>query len=83
MSRILHIGAAQLGSIAKSESRQAVVKRLLAMMREGHARGCDVMVYPELALTTFFPRWFIEDQGEVDSYFERSFPSPVTQPLFD
>ncbi len=83
MSRILHIGAAQLGPIAKSESRQAVVKRLLAMMREGHARGCDVMVYPELALTTFFPRWFIEDQGEVDSYFERSFPSPVTQPLFD
>ena len=26
--------------------------------------GADLVVYPELALTTFFPRWYIEDQAE-------------------
>jgi len=83
MSRALTFAAAQLGPIARAESREDVVVRLLEMMREGHSRGCDVIVYPELALTTFFPRWYFEDQEEIDFFFERSFPSPVTQPLFD
>lgn len=83
MTRTLTFGAAQLGPIARADSRETVVARLLEMMREAHGRGCDVIVYPELALTTFFPRWFFEDQDEIDSFFERSFPSPVTQPLLD
>jgi len=83
MTRTLTFGAAQLGPIARVDSRETVVVRLLEMMREAHGRGCDVIVYPELALTTFFPRWFFEDQDEIDTYFERVFPSPVTQPLFD
>ena len=83
MTRTLTFGAAQLGPIARADSRDTVVARLLEMMREAHARGCDVIVYPELALTTFFPRWFFEDQDEIDTFFERAFPSPVTQPLFD
>jgi predicted amidohydrolase len=83
MTRTLTFGAAQLGPIARADSRDTVVARLIEMMREAHGRGCDVIVYPELALTTFFPRWFFEDQDEIDTYFERVFPSPVTQPLFD
>ena len=43
-------------------------------MREAHRRGCDLVVYPELTLTTFFPRWFTEDQGEIDKWFEREMP---------
>lgn len=83
MTRTLTFGAAQLGPIARADSRETVVARLIEMMREAHGRGCDVIVYPELALTTFFPRWFFEDQDEIDTFFERAFPSPVTQPLFD
>jgi predicted amidohydrolase len=46
--------------------------------------GAKFVVFPELALTTFFPRWWMEDQAEVDArYFERSMPSSETQPLFD
>jgi predicted amidohydrolase len=42
------------------------------------------VVFPELAFTTFFPRWWMEDQAEVDRrYFEPAMPSPETQPLFD
>ena len=83
MARALTVGAAQLGPIARSESRGEVVKRLLALLGQAHARGCDLIVYPELALTTFFPRWWMEDQGEIDAFFEREMPGPETRPLFD
>lgn len=83
MARMITVGAAQLGPIARSETRSQVVKRLLALLGEAHGRGCDLAVFPELALTTFFPRWWMEDQAEVDSFFEREMPGPETRPLFD
>ena len=83
MARIITVGAAQLGPIARSEGRGQVVKRLLALLAEAHGRGCDLVVFPELALTTFFPRWWMEDQAEIDAFFERELPGPETRPLFD
>ena len=83
MPRIVTVGAAQLGPIARLEARTQVVQRLLALMREAKAAGCDLVVYPELALTTFFPRWYFEDQAEIDACFEREMPSSETAPLFD
>ena len=82
MPRILTVGAAQLGPIALTETRAQVVERLIAHLREAAGRDCDLVVFPELALTTFFPRWFMEDQAKVDSFFEREMPGPDTQPLF-
>lgn len=83
MSRKITVGAAQLGPITRDETRAQVVTRLIALMRDAKARGCDVVAYPELALTTFFPRWYTEDQAEVDRWFEREMPGTETQPLFD
>lgn len=83
MSRVITVGAAQLGPIAQSESRQQVVQRLIDLMKQAKTMGCDLVVYPELALTTFFPRWYMEDQADIDAYFERQLPGPDTQPLFD
>jgi predicted amidohydrolase len=83
MARVLTVGAAQLGPIARGESRADVVKRLLALLAQAHARGCELIVFPELALTTFFPRWWMEDQAEIDAFFEREMPGPETRPLFD
>lgn len=83
MSRIVNVASAQMGPIAKAETRKDAVTRLIAMMREARARGADLVVFTELALTTFFPRWLIEDEAELDSYYERSMPGPETQPLFD
>ena len=45
--------------------------------------GCELVVFPELALTTFFPRWWMTDQAEIDAFFEREMPSHETAPLFD
>jgi len=81
--REIKVAAAQLGPIQKAETRQAVVARMLDLMRQAKAEGCDLIVYPELALTTFFPRWYHEDRSEADIWFERDMPSPATQPLFD
>src|SRR4029079_79036 len=53
-------------------------------MREAHSQGARFIVFPELALTTFFPRWWMEDAAEVDRrFFEAAMPSAVPQPLFD
>jgi predicted amidohydrolase len=83
MPRFLSIAAAQSGPIARQTSRSAVVGRLVDQMREARARGCDLIVFTECALTAFFPHWWIEDEAEVDAWFEREMPSPVTQVLFD
>jgi predicted amidohydrolase len=81
--RRIRVSAAQLGPIARDEPREQVVERLLALLRDAHERGAELVVYPELALTTFFPRWYFEDQTEVDAFFEREMPSAATKPLFD
>jgi len=83
MARIVTVGAAQLGPIARDEPRSAVLERLLELMYKAKARGCDLVVFPELALTTFFPRWYISDQAEVDAFFETEMPGPETVRLFD
>ncbi|MDQ0396525.1 N-carbamoyl-D-amino-acid hydrolase [Labrys monachus] len=83
MARIVHTASAQMGPIAKSETRRDTVKRLVALMREAKGRGAELVVFTELALVTFFPRWLIEDEAELDSYYERQMPGPDTQPLFD
>jgi predicted amidohydrolase len=83
MSRYLTVGAAQLGPIARAEPRRSVVGRLLSLMREAHHLRCDLIAFPELALTTFFPRWPIEDEEELDSFFEQEMPGPETRILFE
>ena len=82
MSRILTVGGAQLGPIARNESRRSVVKRMLALLREAKERGCGLVVYPELALTSFFPRWQIENEEELNGFYEREMPNEETHPLF-
>ena len=81
--RTLEVGVAQLGPIARSETRSAVITRLLALLEQAAQRRCDLVVFPELALTTFFPRWYFEDAAELDAFFESEMPNPAVQPLFE
>ena len=83
MSRILRIGGAQMGPIQKADSRQGVVRRMLDLLDQAKSRGCHLVVYPELALTTFFPRWYMTDTAEIDAWFEREMPNAATRPLFE
>jgi N-carbamoyl-D-amino-acid hydrolase len=83
MERMILVAGAQMGPIARADGRQQVVARLLAMMREAKARSADIVVFPELALTTFFPRWWMEDEAEIDGFFETEMPGPATRVLFE
>lgn len=83
MSRIITVAAAQLGPIQKADSRQAVVARMIVLMDQAKARGADFIIYPELALTTFFPRWHHEDRSDADHWFEKEMPGAATRPLFE
>ncbi len=83
MSRRLKVSSAQLGPIHLLDSRASVVKRMVEMLKEAFTRGSKFVVFPELALTTFFPRYWYDDPNEVEKYFENQMPSPETMPLFE
>jgi predicted amidohydrolase len=83
MPRYVTVGAAQMGPIARNEPRAQVVDRQLALMHAAHRHGCDLVVFPELSLTTFFPRWYFEAQRDIDAFFEPAMPGPETDRLFD
>src|SRR5579862_1190538 len=82
MPRMLTVAAAQLGPISRSETREEVVKRQIHLMEEAVRFGAEVIVYPEAALTPFFPHWWIEREEDLDAFFEHAMPNIAVQPLF-
>jgi predicted amidohydrolase len=81
--RNVRVGAAQMGPIQKAESREAVVDRMMVLLEQAIERECDLVVYPELTLTTFFPRYFHENRVDADAWFEKEMPGPETARLFN
>ena len=71
---MLTVAAAQMGPIQRDHTRAEVVERLLGLLRQAHSHGAELVVFPELALTTFFPRWFVDDISEADHWYEASMP---------
>lgn len=82
MGRRLVAAAAQLGPIAVADSREAVTRRLVQLLERSAVAGAELVVFPEAALTAFFPHWWIEDPAELLSYYETAMPSPAVRPLF-
>jgi predicted amidohydrolase len=83
MTRIVTIGAAQLGPILRRDTRAQAVARMIVLMRQAKSHGCDLVVFPECALTAFFPHWWFERQSDIDAFFEREMPNADTKPLFE
>lgn len=82
MPRITRVAAAQMGPNQRADTRDTILARMLALLEAAAARGAKLVVFPELAFTTFFPRWLL-DGADLDQYYERSMPNPAVQPLFD
>lgn len=80
----LGIAVAQVGGISKTELKQDVVLRLIQLMEKAVHRGAEIVVYPELTLSSafFFGEW-IEDISDIDEYLELNMPNETVQPLFD
>ncbi len=82
MSRVIRIAAAQMGPNQRADGRPAILARMIALLEDAAKQGATLVVFPELAFTTFFPRWLLGD-NELPTYFEAAMPNPDVQPLFD
>ena len=83
MPRVVRLAVAQSGPIQQDERRERVVARLLAMLKQAAARKCHLVLFPELALTTFFPRYYEAERADMDQWFEAEMPGAATRVLFD
>src|ERR1700712_1327537 len=82
MPRILRVAGAQMGPTQRADSRDHTLDRIIALLEAAAAQGATLAVFPELAFTTFFPRWLMDDP-ERDAFFDAAMPGPATQRLFD
>jgi predicted amidohydrolase len=71
-----------MGPNQRADTRHAILARMVALLEAAAADGAQVVVFPELAFTTFFPRWLLTEE-QLDGYFEPAMPNPAVQPLFD
>src|SRR5262245_1005533 len=83
MARTIRLAGAQLGPNSLSDSRPRILERMLVLLEAAARRGAQLVIFPELAFTTFFPRWFFDDESRVLAYFEPEMPNPNVQALFD
>jgi hypothetical protein len=84
MSRRLVVAGAQMGPTQRADPRAVTLARMTALLEQAAARGAKLVVFPELAFTTFFPRWPMQrDDAELLGCFESAMPNPNVQPLFD
>jgi Asp/Glu/hydantoin racemase/predicted amidohydrolase len=85
MPCIIRIAAAQVGAIHRHADRADTLQRLIHLLQDAASQGAQVVLFPECTFTTFFPRYLIEDEAELDSFFEHGdiTVSDNTKPLFD
>ncbi|UQN14660.1 nitrilase-related carbon-nitrogen hydrolase [Gulosibacter sp. ACHW.36C] len=79
--RTLTAAAIQLGPIPLSAPRNEVLDRLVALLHTAADAGATFVVYPELALTSFFPHWRIDDRNELLQFYETDFPHGSVAPI--
>ena len=82
MDRCLTLAVCQTGPVQRASTRGETVARLVHLLERAAAAGAELAVFPELALTTFFPRWELAEE-EIGSFYETELPGPQTRPLFD
>src|SRR5262245_51183257 len=78
MAREVKVAAAQLGPINEGTSRDEVVERMLALVERAIAERVELIAYPEMALTTYFPKKIRDDY---DQFFENEVPPKALEPL--
>jgi predicted amidohydrolase len=82
MTRIVRVAAAQMGPTQRADGRAHTLARIIALLEHAASQSAKLVVFPELAFTTFFPRWLL-GEAELDGYYEAAMPNPAVQPLFD
>ncbi|RKL43131.1 hypothetical protein BFJ72_g4544 [Fusarium proliferatum] len=90
--RLLTVAAAQLGPVKSlSTPRSETLDRMIKLLEQAAEKNVKLVVYPELAFTTFFASYIIKDPNELAKFFEQASPSepyafvnsPNIKPLID
>ena len=82
MSRAITLAVCQTCPVQRQATRAETVGRLMHLLETAAGMGADLAVFPEMALTTFFPRWHLTDPDEIEAFFEAAMPGPETERLF-
>jgi len=75
-----------MGPIHLTSKREDTLQRMITLLQSASSLGAQLVLFPETAFTTFFPRYLIPSQTELDTYFEHTdnLPSNLnTKHLFD
>lgn len=58
---------------------------MITLLRDAATQGAKLVLFPEIAFTTFFPRYLILDEAELEDWFEHGdiLTAPRTRALFD
>ena len=80
MARYLQVAAAQMGPNNEGTPRDQIIGRMLRLMDDAIAEGVEVLAYPEMALTPYFPKRIREDS---EQFFEHEVPPAVLAPLLE
>jgi N-carbamoyl-D-amino-acid hydrolase len=78
MARWVKVAAAQMGPINEGTGRDEVVERMLALLEQAIAERVEIIAYPEMALTTYFPKRIRDDY---EQFFENEVPPKALEPL--
>jgi predicted amidohydrolase len=87
MPRVIRVAAAQVGAVHVDSPREETLKRIIKLVEDAAAKGVKLVVLPETALTTFFPRHvgLDKDPKEFDKWYEEGdiVTGKNVKPLFD
>jgi predicted amidohydrolase len=78
MPRHVKVAAAQMGPNNEGTPREAIVERMLALLEQAAREAVELIVYPEMALTTYFPK---KIRTDFDQFFETEVPPKALEPL--
>ena len=78
MARWVKVAAAQMGPINEGTSRDEVVDRMLGLLDQAITERVELIAYPEMALTPYFPKRIRDDY---DQFFENEVPPKALDPL--
>ena len=78
MARTVTVAAAQMGPNNEGASREEIVERMQALLEQATRQGVELIAYPEMALTTYFPKKIRKD---FDQFFETEMPPKALEPL--
>jgi predicted amidohydrolase len=78
MPRRIKVAAAQMGPNNEGASREEIVERMLGLLERAVEDNVELIAYPEMALTTYFPKRIRTD---FDQFFEAEVPPKALEPL--